>query len=120
MYLRLRSATVLSDTAVALTLDAEDGNEVTYTFTLTPGEISVVNGDEAFERLYRTTASPATSSWPEGLVRAMLNALNEPLPAGDTLDRMAEEIYRIRAERWERERSDEATVRPFQPPSDVV
>jgi hypothetical protein len=49
---------VKPEPAVALTLDAEDGTEVIHAFKLTPGEILVINGDEAFERLYRTTASP--------------------------------------------------------------
>ncbi|WP_157032302.1 hypothetical protein [Kitasatospora cheerisanensis] len=94
---------------MALTLCAEDGSEVTYTFTLTPGEIPVVNGDEAFLARYRTMASPYTSGWPEQLVRAMLDALKEPLPAGETRDRLEEEIRRSRIEEWERQRSDEAS-----------
>lgn len=109
MHLRLRSATVLSDTAVALTLCAEDGSEVTYTFTLTPGDIPVINGDEDFTTLYRKTGSPYTSSWPEHLVRLMLRALKEPLPAGETRDRLEEEVRRNRTEQWERQRSDESS-----------
>ena len=103
----LKSLTVLSDTAVAVTLEGDDGGEVTFRFesqeTGLDG-LSVTSGESTFTDLYRRTGSPMTPRWPEQLVAAVLAARREPLPYGAALERLTEQVLRDRSEQCGRDR----------------
>lgn len=105
MELSLRSLTVLSDTLVALTFEDGHGEQVIFRFeTTVHGGITVTNGDDAFNRLYRCVPGPAFPRWPESLVATVLQAHHEPLPKGETLAQITDEYRRGVGERWEAER----------------
>jgi hypothetical protein len=100
-YLTLRSLTILSDKEVALVFIDSAGEELTYRFTSTDTEqIEVVNGEDSFSSQYRQVPGPATPMWPERLASQALQAYQDPLPAGETLERLLTECHEESHRRW--------------------
>jgi hypothetical protein len=82
--LTLRSLTFLTDDALAMSFDTEDGRQVTHQFTRErTGAITVVNGDDDFRHRYRQVPGPESPRWPEQFAHAAWAARDEPLPVID-------------------------------------
>ncbi|WP_412515785.1 hypothetical protein K8Z49_29440 [Actinomadura madurae] len=105
MYLTFKSLTILSDHEVAITFTDSAGEEITYRFTATEGPIRTISGEDAFGDQYRLTPGPATPMWPERLVAKALDAYQDPLPAGETLEQLRLECREELDRRWRRKDS---------------
>ncbi|TDD38146.1 hypothetical protein E1287_06240 [Actinomadura sp. KC06] len=100
-YLTLRSLTILSDNEVAMVFIDSAGEEMTYRFTSTDtDQIKVINGEDSFSSQYRQVPGPATPMWPERLASQALQAYQDPLPAGETLERLRTECHEELHRRW--------------------
>ncbi|WP_144123029.1 hypothetical protein [Catellatospora sichuanensis] len=97
---------VVSDTDVELIFEGDDGTQVVHTFNMLPvpqlGQGgAVVNGDDDFQQKYRNLISPDTPRWPETLAAEAWRAASQPFPAGQTLERLTEEVRAARKAAWD-------------------
>ncbi len=115
-WLKLHSLSVISEDDIDITFVSEDGELVTHRFSFRPGRgnepdngLYAVLGDPDFAAKYRRSDSPNTvPRWPEKLAVAARNTLQEPLPAGETLERMRTQIVEAVHQRFHESRDNTA------------